>query len=252
VSRRLLAAILASLLAAVTACSVPRDDEARIVTNPAPENDVSPTRRVGQRMSAKLYFVRTSDNKLEAITTSVLMQENGDPPGPYELLEALISDGPPPEEQRLESKIPRNIRYEVRAGSVQDEVIVILPDLQPKQLNRDTLILAFQQIVFTLTELPYVNSVRFSVGNKLFPVPLRSGGDVVDRGVRRLPDYDDDTIFVPTTTTLPPPSTTLAPPSSAPTGSGGPGPSAPGASTPGASVPAASAPPASSAPAGNA
>jgi hypothetical protein len=246
VSRRALAGALALLFVVASACSVPRDDEARIVTKPRPDSEVTPTRRDGQRTWAEVYFVRTSDNKLEAIDTRVLMQPNGDPPGPYELLEALIVDGPPSEEKRLESKIPRNIRFEVYSGSLPDEVIVILPDLQPKQLNRDTLILAFQQIVFTLTELPYVNSVRFSVGNKLFPVPLRSGGDVVDRGVRRLPDYDDDTIFVPTTTTLPPPSTSLPPPSSAPTGTGGPGASAPGASTPGASAPAPS-----SAPAGN-
>jgi hypothetical protein len=246
VSRRALAGALALVFLAASACSVPRDDHARIVTNPDLESEVPAPRREGRRTSAKVYFVRTSDSKLEAITTRVLMQPNGDPPGPYELLEALIVDGPPPEEERLESKLPRNVRFEVYSGSIPDEVIVVLQKFNPKNISREALILAFQQIVFTLTELPSVNSVRFSVDNNLFPVPLRNGGDVVDRGVRRLPDYDDDTIFVPTTTTLPPPSSTAPPPSTAPTGSGGPGPSAPGASTPGAS-----ATPPSSAPAGS-
>ena len=98
------------------------------------------------------------------------------------------------------------------------------------RLNRDALVLAFQQIVYTLTELPGIDSVQFSVNNRLYPVPLKSGGDKpVGQGVRRAqPDYDPDTIYTTTTSTSTstiPPATTPVPssaPSSAPAPTTGP------------------------------
>ena len=206
---RRLAALTVALLCVAGACSVPRDDQARIVTNEKPNPSAPPSRAAGARTQAKVYFVRSSDNILEAVSTSVRVQSVGSPPGPYELLEALILDGPPRDEDRLESKIPSNVRFEVRPGPVPNEVIVILPNFNVQRLNRDALILAFQQMVFTLTELPDVNSVQFSVNNKLYKVPLRSGGDKNEgEGVRRQ-DYDLGTIY--TTTTLAPSPTTTAP-----------------------------------------
>jgi hypothetical protein len=202
VTRRTVALVLAVALAlvafAATACSVPRDDDARIVTNPKPDTSAPVTRPDGPRTQAKVYFVRSSDNKLEAIMTSVRTQAIGQQPGPYELLEALIVDGP--QERRLESKIPNNVRFEIRQSPLDDELIVILPNFNVKNVNREALILAFQQMVYTLTELPEVNSVQFSVQNQLYPVPLKSGDKPVGQGVRRLPDYEPDSIYTTTTT----------------------------------------------------
>jgi Sporulation and spore germination len=229
VIRRLVLAF--ALLCVAAACSVPRDDQARIVTNEKPNPSAPPSRPAGARTQAKVYFVRSSDNILEAVSTAVRVQSVGAPPGPYEVLEALILDGPPRDEDRLESKIPRNVRFEVRRGpdTVPNEVIVILPNFNVKAVNREALILAFQQMVFTLTELPDVNSVQFSVNNKLYKVPLRSGGDKPEGlGVRRQ-DYDLSTIYTTTTAAT----TTTAPASTSASTT------APGA---GASVPPGSAP----------
>ena len=235
--------VLASLAVALlcaTACSVPRDDNARIVKNPEPDTSAPITRPDGPSTQAKVYFVRSSDNKLEAVTTNVRMAAPGVPPGPYELLEALIVVGPPPDESRLESKIPKGVRFEIRQSPRDKEVIVILPNFNVKNVNRDALILAFQQMVFTLTELPDVNSVQFSVNTELYPVPLRSGGDKqIGEGVRRVGDYEADSIYTTTTSTSTSTTSTTVPP---------PGPSAsltPGASAsvPAGSAPAGSAPP---------
>jgi hypothetical protein len=238
VTRRAFAFVLALVMVGAFACSVPRDDTARIIENPEPDTSVPDSRPDGPRTNAKVYFVRTSDNKLEAVTTSVRV-----PAGPTERLEALI-DGP--QESRLESKFPRNTRFEVRSTLVEGERIVILNKFDPTKINREALILAFQQIVFTLTELPDVNSVQFSVNNAPYKVPLRNGDKETGVGVRRWPDYELDSIY--TTTTAPPPSTT-APPSSttAPTTSGPPG-AGPAPAAPGGSGASASAPPPSSAP----
>lgn len=219
---RRLISLAVALLCVATACSVPRDDQARIVHSPEPDTSVPITRPDGPRAQARLYFVRSSDNKLEAVTTNVRMQAPGVPPGPYELLEALIIDGP--QENRLESKIPNNVRFEtLRSG--EKELIVILPDFHPKGVNRDVLILAFQQMVYTLTELPDVNSVQFSVENALYRVPLKSGGDKpLGQGVRRL-DYDSESIYT-TTTTSTTSSTTAPPPAPTASASVGPGASA--------------------------
>ena len=209
-----------TLLAA--ACSVPRDNSARVITN-SPRNTsitVTTSNVDAPRLQAKVYFVRSSDKKLEGVMTGVKT-----PGGSAELLEALIVDGP--QENRLESKIPKGVTYQVVACSVPNEVIVILLNFRVDRLNRDALVLAFQQIVFTLTELPDIASVQFSVGGRLYPVPLKSGGDKpVGQGVRR-GDYDLETIYTTTTST----STTTIPPATTPVPSSAPS-TLPGASAP--------------------
>ena len=96
-----------ALLAA--ACSVPRDNSARVITN-APRNTSVPvtTSNVdAPRVQAKVYFVRSSDKKLEGVMTSVKDLNADNVASPVELLEALIADGP--QENRLESKIPKTV-----------------------------------------------------------------------------------------------------------------------------------------------
>ncbi|MEO5841272.1 MAG: GerMN domain-containing protein [Acidimicrobiales bacterium] len=232
-TRRVLAALFAALFATLAlmaaACSVPRDDNARIVTNPQ-RNTVVPitTSSVDvPRTLAKVYFVRSSDKKLEGIMTSVKM-----PADAAALLEALIVDGP--QESRLESKIPKTATFQVVNSSTANEKIVILPNFDVRNVNRGTLILAFQQIVYTLTELPGVDSVQFSVRLGLYPVPLRNGDKPVGQGVRPA-DYDQETVYTTTTstlapTTLPAPTTPVTPTTGAPS-------SAPGSLAPGASAP---------------
>ncbi|MEO8692242.1 MAG: GerMN domain-containing protein [Acidimicrobiales bacterium] len=234
-TRRVLAALFVTLSVMAAACSVPRDDNARIVTNPQ-RNTIAPVTTSSvdaPRTQAKVYFVRTSDKKLEGIMTGVKM-----PVDASALLEALIVDGP--QESRLESKIPKTVTFQVVDSPTKNEKIVILPNFDVRNVNRNTLILAFQQIVFTLTGLPDVDSVQFSVRNGLYPVPLKSGDKPTGQGVRPS-DYDAETVYTTTTSTSTiPPTTPPAPttpvPSSAP-GSLAPGSLAPGASAPGASAP---------------
>jgi hypothetical protein len=207
-TRRAFVFVFLSVTLLAAACSVPRDNSARVITN-APRNTsitVTTSNVDAPRLQAKVYFVRSSDKKLEGVMTGVKQ-----PGGPSELLEALIVDGP--QENRLESKIPKGVTYQVVASSVPNEVIVILLNFRVDRLNRDALVLAFQQIVFTLTELPDIASVQFSVGGRLYPVPLKSGGDKpVGQGVRRTsPDYDPDTVYTTTTSTSTSTSTSTAP-----------------------------------------
>jgi hypothetical protein len=224
----LLTFLTIALLAA--ACSVPRDNHARIVTNPQSNTSVPVTTSNvnAPRVQAKVYFVRSSDKKLEGVMTSVKDLDGNNVASPVELLGALIVDGPP--ENRLESKIPKTVTYEVRPSPNPNgkELIVILPNFDVRNVNRGTLILAFQQIVYTLTELPDVDSVQFSVRNGLYPVPLKSGDKQIGQGVERgPPDYDPDTIYTTTTST----STSTVPAPTTPVPSSAPG-TAPGASAP--------------------
>jgi spore germination protein GerM len=207
--------MLVAMTLAVAACSVPRDENARVITNP-PRNTSVPvtTSNVNaERTPAKVYFVRSSDKKLEGVMTSVKK-----PGTPVDLLEALIVDGP--QERRLESKIPQTATFQVIESSVPHELIVILQNFRVERLNRDALVLAFQQIVYTLTEIPDINSVQFSVNNAPYPVPLKSGDKPVGQGVHRMGDYDPETVYTTTTTTTLAPATTPATtapvPSSAP------------------------------------
>ena len=220
--RRAFVFVFLSVTLLAAACSVPRDNSARVITN-SPRNTsitVTTSNVDAPRLQAKVYFVRSSDKKLEGVMTGVKT-----PGGAAELLEALIVDGP--QENRLESKIPKGVTYQVVASSVPKEVIVILLNFRVDRLNRDALVLAFQQIVFTLTELPDIASVQFSVGGRLYPVPLKSGGDKpVGQGVRR-GDYDLETIYTTTTST----STTTIPPATTPVPSSAPS-TLPGASAP--------------------
>jgi hypothetical protein len=221
-TRRVCLALLAMALV-IGACSVPRDNNARIITN-APLNTsitVTTSSVNAPRTQANVYFVRSSDKKLEAIPMSVRIPASAD-----ERLEALIVDGP--KESRLESKIPKGVTYQVVvSSSTPNELIVILSSFRVDRLNRDALVLAFQQIVYTLTELADVNSVQFSVNGALYPVPLASGGNKpVGQGVRRIVDYEPETIY--TTTTA---STTSLPAATTPPTMGGPT-TAPGASAP--------------------
>jgi hypothetical protein len=217
--------VTVALLAA--ACSVPRDNSARVITN-SPGNTSVPvtTSNVdAPRVQAKVYFVRSSDKKLEGVMTSVKDFNADNVASPVELLEALIVDGP--QENRLESKIPKTVTFQVVGSPAENEVIVILLNFRVDRLNRDALVLAFQQIVYTLTELPNIDSVQFSVNNRLYPVPLKSGGDKpVGQGVRRLPDYDPETIYTTTSTTTTAPTTT-APTTTTPAPTSAPGASAP-------------------------
>lgn len=220
--RRAFVFVVLSVTLLAAACSVPRDDHARVITN-VPRNTsitVTPSNVDAPRLQAKVYFVRSSDKKLEGVMTGVKK-----PGGPADLLEALIVDGP--QENRLESKIPKGVTYQVVASSVPNEVIVILLNFRVDRLNRDALVLAFQQIVFTLTELPDIASVQFSVGGRLYPVPLKSGDKPVGQGVRRDRDYDLETIYTTTTST----STSTLPPATTPVPSSAPS-TVPGASAP--------------------
>jgi hypothetical protein len=217
---------ISALLAA--ACSVPRDSHARIVTNPQRNTSVPVTTSSvdAPRVQAKVYFVRSSDKKLEGVMTSVKDLDGDHVASPTELLQALIVDGP--QESRLESKIPKAVTSEVRPSPTPKEVIVILPNFDVRNVNRGSLILAFQQIVYTLTELPAIDSVQFSVSGGLYPVPLKSGDKPIGQGVRReLPDYDPETIYTTTTSTSTStlPAATTAVPSSVPS-------TVPGASAP--------------------
>ena len=207
------------------ACSVPRDENARVITN-APRNTsipVTTSNANAARTQAKVYFVRSSDKKLEGVMMSVKL-----PADPDDLLEALIVDGP--QDNRLESKLPRSATFQVVNGPVPNELIVILLNFRVDRLNRDALVLAFQQIVYTLTELPNVDSVQFSVNSAPYPVPLKSGDKPVGQGVSRERDYDPETIYTTTTTTTTLPPTTPPPPTT-------PAPSSAPSTLPGASAP---------------
>jgi hypothetical protein len=220
-TRRVCLTLLAMALV-IGACSVPRDNNARIITNPPLNTSVTVTTSSvnAPRTQANVYFVRSSDKKLEAIPMSVKLPASAD-----ERLEALIVDGP--QERRLESKIPKGVTYQVVvSSSTPNELIVILSNFRVDRLNRDALVLAFQQIVYTLTELADVDSVQFSVNNAPYPVPLASGGNKpVGHGVRRTVDYEPETIY---TTTTQPPATVPAAPTAPSTVPG----AAPGASAP--------------------
>ena len=79
---------LIPILLLVAACSVPRDNNARIVTNPQRNTSVPVTTSNvdAPRVQAKVYFVRSSDKKLEGVMTSVKDLDANNVASPVELL----------------------------------------------------------------------------------------------------------------------------------------------------------------------
>ena len=197
---------LAIALLMATACSVPRDSSARVIPNEPIELRVPSTScdlGTASVAAAKLYFIRPSDDKLEA--RSVFVEQ---PAGALQLLDALkcAPDG-------YSSAIPDTVQFQALPGEGDNQLTVLLFQFPVKNLNPAAQVKVFQQIVFTLWASANISRVTFSVNNAPYKVPLLNGTKDENQPVSIF-DYDSGTIYTTTTTTT---TTTLAPTTLAPT-----------------------------------
>jgi spore germination protein GerM len=181
---RALPAGLALVVLACSACGVGVDRHARPL-----DPDAAPYRIVTQDRSAPptgahrivLYFVR--DGALVPVARRISQR-----PTPAAVLKAL-SAGPSTSDQEsgLTSGLPLGVDAKVdkSSGSI---VTVSLPAPADSSTRTDS-VLAFGQLVLTLTALPAVTGVLFSQDGKPLQVP-RSDGSLSDTPLTRL-DYRD-------------------------------------------------------------
>ncbi len=177
-------AALCSTLAMI-GCGVPRDAAPRsLPTAEVPfdllKQDDSPSPDVQGTRSMRLYLVRGSR---VAVTTRRTVQA----PSPAQVVEALIL-GPVGDEasRGLRTAIPPVT--EVRAVSTEGGSITLDLTNEFTSVGSEQQILAIAQIVFSLTEIPDVTSVRLLVAGETVQLP-REDGSLTSTPLRR-DDYD--------------------------------------------------------------
>jgi hypothetical protein len=174
--------MVAALLALAPACARaagPVEVPARDV--PFPLSRSPEAGGVGQAESFRVFFVR--GERLAPVERRI----SSDIPPQRAAVEALLA-GPTMEEQaqQIRSDIPRETR--LLGMQVVDRVAVV--DLSGEfqaPSNPDAILLRTAQVVWTLSQFPGVNAVRFQVDGDTVAV-IVDGGNAVERPVST-PDY---------------------------------------------------------------
>lgn len=201
-------------LTVLAACSVPRDREARVLTDvPTPSAPRATVDAAAPVIMRRLYFVRNDASLLEGVELGVAA-----PGGAIQVLDAL-RQGPSADQQRnLNTKVPPSVRFDIRVlkePGTDGEIIVSLTGDLLKNFSNSVLQLMYQQIVWSLSEIDVgFPNVRFDVNNKAIPVRDKLEGEAVTRA-----DFIELRNVVTTTaptTTLPTPTAPVATPTSAP------------------------------------
>ncbi len=159
--RRVLLGVFAGALFAAS-CGIPTDSHPRDITTEdgAPEPTAAPDGVPQAGTTRKIYLLASPSagavSRLHVVRRDV-------PANPRALFEALV-DGLTLADQaaRLRSAVPAATRL-VSEPAVYDGIITVDLDRQIFEATGTTLVDAVAQIVFTLSELPYVRGVRLLV-----------------------------------------------------------------------------------------
>jgi hypothetical protein len=169
-ARRLTAGIVAITLVALgTACSLRSDDAPRPIAKEAiptilyQQNPASTTTVISDSTTQQrtLYIVRSKDATENLVGQSAAIASPTDPRDlPRTVLDRLVSNPPVSEQADLVSFIPPTVKI---LSAVQDGDVLDIDLSNLKAIEGTHLRLAVAQLVFTATELPGINGVRFKV-----------------------------------------------------------------------------------------
>lgn len=210
-----LAGAAAGLIAVAAGCGVPQDKEPQKIAQPLPAALVEPastSTTIPERTSPQILFLLRSQgggsDAPDALVPIVVQVKDPENPAdlPRAVLEQLVKAPTAEERERdLRSAIPDGTAI---GGVTRDggTVTVDLNNLGTVESQRQRL--AAAQIVFTLTQLPGVESVRFLNKGQPATVPLDEGNSDQGQAVSRA-DYPKLLAALtegPTTTTTAAPS----------------------------------------------
>jgi spore germination protein GerM len=199
----LMRVVLAALLAAlVTACGVPQDDAPRTLDpGLAPFRIFEPDEVPDQsgEVEVELFFVK-SDAQADRV---VPVSRRIDLPGSSEQVVEQLFAGPTTSERNsgLSSAVPET--FEVENVDVDGGIALVTLDGVSEQGRTDSVV-AFAQIVATLTGRPDVDGVRFRTAEGDLSIN-RGDGSLTDAPVNRESYAQLLGLPVPTTAVPPPP-----------------------------------------------
>ena len=176
----------------VSACGIPTDGQARAIDRQALPSGLiaTPTTVASSGLSTldipvSLYLVgasyRDGGNLVEVPSKIGDVVDGADLP--RRVIEQLISQEPQDRNgSNLTNAIPSSVQL-LNASLDSDVLTVDLSNLGTIELTRQRL--AAAQIVFTATNLPGINSVRFFIDGQASAVPLASGSSTPGQAITR-------------------------------------------------------------------
>jgi germination protein M len=169
-SRTVRGALLATLLAVLAACGIPTDGEPRPLADETPTStpDTAPA---DADTSAAVYLVRAT-NALGSVRRGL-----SGPRSPVTVLEALLA---PPSDEELEDGLSTAVPLGTTVLEVVQDDDLVSVDLSDEwdSLVQPNALLAYAQVVLTLTDLNGVERVRFLVDGEGVAAPTINQGDL--------------------------------------------------------------------------
>lgn len=181
-------ALVVVLAVALTACSIPADDDPRPIAQDAlPEELASDSSEavdisVGPTSASENVFVVRTDPETEEkrLTAFSVGMENIPDPDTKDLLDALLVLRPSTVDDSLSNAIPTEVQLGLRPDGTT-AIIELTEEIDDVQ--GETQRLAFAQLVYTATELNTFDAVEFEREGEPLSVPTDDGttAERVDR-----------------------------------------------------------------------
>lgn len=168
-SRRPLVVLLGALLA-LSACGIPTDGEPRPLADES-ASTAAPTVPADADATASVYLVRGTDS-LETVTRGLTDEKS-----PLTVVEALLAQ---PSEEELAEGLSTSIPLGTTALEVTQDGDLVMIDMSDgwETLVQPGALLAYAQVVLTVTDLAGVERVQFLVGGQGIPAPTINQGDL--------------------------------------------------------------------------
>lgn len=169
-SRRILVPLVLVLLLALAGCGIPTDGEPRPLADET-ASTAAPTVPEDAEASATVYLVRGAES-LEAATRGLTGAKS-----PSTVVEALLAQ---PSDEEVASGLSTSIPLGTTALEVTQDGDLVVVDLSDdwESLVQPGALLAYAQVVLTLTDLGGVERVRFRIEGVGIPAPTINQGDL--------------------------------------------------------------------------
>ncbi|HEV7720042.1 MAG TPA: GerMN domain-containing protein [Iamia sp.] len=168
--RRRTVLVLLGVVLPLAACGIPTDDEPRPLADVTASTE-APTVPEDADATAAVYLVRDT-NRLEAVPRGLTSAKS-----PETVVEALLAQ---PSDEELEAGRSTSIPLGTTAIEVTQDGDLVAVDLSDEweTLVQPGALLAYAQVVLTLTDLNGIERVRFLVGGKAVKAPTINQGDL--------------------------------------------------------------------------
>ena len=222
--RHAVGTVLVATAALTPACSLRSDDAPRPIAKEAiptvlyQQNPASTTTIKSDSTTQQhtLYIVRSQGTTETLVGQSAAIASPSDPRDlPRTVIDRLVSNPPVSEQADLVSFIPPTVKV---LSAIQDGDVLDIDLSNLKAIEGTHLRLAVAQMVFTATELPGVNGVRFKVDGAPSAVNLDEKSSDPTAIIRRadFPTLSSTATSGSTTTTEPPVDSSVVEPGAAP------------------------------------